>query len=188
MKKNLNHILSGVSICFDLDGTVVDTAPDLVRVTSEVIAARGHGPVNYSQARNAVGYGSRRMITDALDAVGDKATTEDIDAMQVEFLNRYAQTIDELSKPFAGVEETLNDLLNLGADLSICTNKPGWLARPLLRKLNLDQYFTKIVGGDEPAQRKPAAGHIFQAAGHRHSSRIVMVGDCLLYTSPSPRD
>ena len=78
MKKNLNHILSGVSICFDLDGTIVDTAPDLVRVTSEVIAARGHGPVNHRQARNAVGYGSRRMITDALDAVGDKATTEDI--------------------------------------------------------------------------------------------------------------
>jgi len=63
MKKNTNRSLANISICFDLDGTVVDTAPDLVRVTSEVIAGRGHGPVNYRKARNAVGYGSRRMIT-----------------------------------------------------------------------------------------------------------------------------
>lgn len=177
MKKNTNRSLANISICFDLDGTVVDTAPDLVRVTSEVIAGRGHGPVNYRKARNAVGYGSRRMITDALGDVGDKATESEIDAMQAEFLERYAKTIDALSMPFPGVEQTLGELIALGADLSICTNKPGWLARPLLSKLNLDQYFTRIVGGDEPPQKKPAPGHIFEAAGHRDSTRIVMVGD-----------
>ena len=69
MKKNTNRPLEGLSICFDLDGTLVDTAPDLVRVTNEVIASRGHGPVNYRKARSAVGYGSRRMITDALSDV-----------------------------------------------------------------------------------------------------------------------
>jgi len=177
MKKISRQPFTRLSICFDLDGTVVDTAPDLVRVTSEVIAGRGHGPVNYRKARNAVGYGSRRMITDALEGVGDQATEAEIDKMQAEFLDRYAQSIDTLSKPFHGVEQTLNDLLALGADLSICTNKPGWLARPLLRKLDLDHYFTRIIGGDEPAQKKPAPGHIFEAAGHRDTSRIIMVGD-----------
>ena len=177
MKKNTHQALAGVSICFDLDGTVVDTAPDLVRVTSEVIAGRGHRAVNYRKARNAVGYGSRRMIIDALAAVRDTATEAEIDDMQAEFLDRYAKSIDTLSKPFPGVEQTLAELIDLGADLSICTNKPGWLARPLLRKLDLDHYFTRVVGGDEPKQKKPAPGHIFAAAGHRDASRIIMVGD-----------
>ena len=177
MKKLLNRPLSGLSICFDLDGTLVDTAPDLVRVTSEVIATRGHGPVNYRKARNAVGYGSRRMITDALKDVNDDANSTEIDEMQAAFLDRYAQSIDHLSKPFLGVEETLVDLRNLGAELSVCTNKPGWLARPLLEKLNLDQYFVRTVGGDEPKRKKPAPNHIFEAAGHRDHRSIVMVGD-----------
>ena len=177
MKKVTSQTLAGLSICFDLDGTVVDTAPDLVRVTNEVIAGRGHGAVDYRKARNAVGYGARRMITDALENVGDQASDTEIDAMQTEFLDRYASSIDLLSVPFSGVEQTLGELLALGADLSICTNKPGWLARPLLRKLDLDHYFTRIIGGDEPPQRKPAPGHIFQAAGHRDAKRIIMVGD-----------
>jgi len=177
MKKVTSQTLAGLSICFDLDGTVVDTAPDLVRVTNEVIAGRGHDAVDYRKARNAVGYGSRRMITDALGDVGDQASDTEIDAMQTEFLDRYASSIDLLSLPFPGVVQTLGDLLALGADLSICTNKPGWLARPLLRKLDLDHYFTRIIGGDEPPQRKPAPGHIFQAAGHRDAKRIIMVGD-----------
>ncbi|MEP3653468.1 MAG: HAD-IA family hydrolase [Litorimonas sp.] len=177
MKKVTTRPLTGLSICFDLDGTLVDTAPDLVRVTSEVIAARGHGPVNYRKARNAVGYGSRRMITDALADVNDVATETEIDKMQAEFLDRYAHSIDRLSKPFLGVEETLVDLSNLGAELSVCTNKPGWLARPLLKKLDLDRYFTRIVGGDEPRRKKPSPDHIFEAAGHRDHTSIIMVGD-----------
>ena len=177
MKKILSRPLAGLSICFDLDGTLVDTAPDLVRVTSEVIAGRGHGPVNYRKARNAVGYGSRRMITDALEAVNDTASASEINEMQAEFLDRYAKSIDQLSKPFSGVEETLSHLRTLGAELSVCTNKPGWLARPLLEKMALTPYFVRTVGGDEPRQKKPAPGHIFEAAGHRNHRKIVMVGD-----------
>ncbi len=169
--------LHGLSVCFDLDGTLVDTAPDLVRVTNEVIAGRGHGRVNYRKARAAVGYGSRRMITDALADVSDMATEKEVDAMQAEFLQRYADSIDQLSRPFAGVEATLTVLRALGAELSVCTNKPGWLARPLLENLGLDRHFIRTVGGDEPPQKKPNSGHIFRTAGHRDPSRIVMVGD-----------
>lgn len=177
MKKITNRPLSDLSICFDLDGTLVDTAPDLIRVTNEVIAGRGHGPVNYRQARNAVGYGSRRMITDALADAKDVASQADIDKMQAEFLDRYAASIDQLSKPFLGVEETLNDLRSLGAELSVCTNKPGWLARPLMERLRLDRYFIRIVGSDDTKHKKPSPSHIFHAAGHRDHSKIVMVGD-----------
>jgi len=177
MKKSSLPPLSNISICFDLDGTLVDTAPDLVRVTSEVIAGRGHKPVNYQRARNAVGYGSRRMIMDALNDVDDPATPAEIDEMQIEFLDRYAKSIDRLSQPFPGVKETLVILQNLGAELSVCTNKPGWLARPLIQKLKLDRHFVRTIGGDEPKRKKPSRDHIFEAAGHRHPARIVMVGD-----------
>ena len=177
MKKIPPFSLSGLSICFDLDGTLIDTAPDLVRVTNEIIAKRGHGPVNYRKARNAVGYGSRRMLTDALGEAGDRATSAEIDKMQADFLETYANSIDALSLPFPGVEQTLQTLRRLGAELSVCTNKPGWLARPLLEKLKLEQHFVRTIGGDEPKYKKPAAGHIFEAAGHRDVSRIAMVGD-----------
>jgi len=177
MKKVSSQRLDGLSICFDLDGTLVDTAPDLVRVTSEIIATRGHGPVNYLKARNAVGYGSRRMLTDALGAAKDNATSVEIDKMQAQFLDRYANSIDQLSTPFPGVTETLVTLQKLGAELSVCTNKPGWLARPLLQKLRLERYFVRTIGGDEAPQSKPSPAHIFEAAGHFDNSRIVMIGD-----------
>ena len=177
MKKLTPNALAGLSICFDLDGTLVDTAPDLVRVTNEIIAGRGHGPVNYRAARNAVGYGSRRMILDALEPVGDDAPEKEVNEMQAQFLDRYANSIAMLSEPFSGVEGTLIVLRFLGAELSVCTNKPGWLARPLLEILKLDRYFVRIIGGDEASRKKPAPEHIFEAAGHRRAHDIIMVGD-----------
>lgn len=177
MRKLFARPLHGLSLAFDLDGTLLETAPDLVRVTSEVIATRGHGPVEYRRARAQVGYGSRKMLQTALDAVGDDVTTEELDAMQALFLEIYADSLDTLSRPFPGVVETLKTLQALGAELSVCTNKPGWLARPLLQALELDQYFVRTIGGDDVPCKKPHANHIFAAAGHRRISNIVMVGD-----------
>lgn len=169
--------LDGVTICFDLDGTLVDTAPDLVRVTNEVIATEGLRPTDYAAARAAVGFGSRRLIIDALARADYSVDSERLDAMQAEFLDRYARTIDALSKPFPGVMSTLRELSRMGAELTVCTNKPGWLARPLLERLDMSRRFTRIVGGDEAPRAKPDPRHIFAAAGHRDRSRIVMVGD-----------
>ena len=177
LRRDLSKPLRNLSLCFDLDGTLIETAPDLVRVTNEMIATRGHGPTSYKRARSNVGYGSRRMLTDALDEVGDTIGKDALDALQAGFLTRYAETIDALSTPFPGVEQTLQELLGLGAHLSVCTNKPGWLARPLLEKLELTPYFERIVGGDEAPRAKPDPRHIYKAAGHRDTSRIVMVGD-----------
>ena len=176
-KANNGPNLLGLSIAFDLDGTLIETAPDLVRVTSEVIATRGHGPVNYKLARSEVGYGSRRMLQTALDAVGDRVSETEMDSLQKLFLELYANSIDQLSHPYPQVEDTLRTLIALGAELSVCTNKPGWLARPLLEKLKLDHYFTRIIGSDDVPRKKPDPDHIFTAAGHRERSRIVMIGD-----------
>ncbi|MEM7728445.1 MAG: HAD-IA family hydrolase [Pseudomonadota bacterium] len=169
--------LSGVKVCFDLDGTLVDTAPDLVRVTNEVIAGEGLGPTDYDAARRVVGLGSRKLITDALARGGIEVPEAKLDAMQAEFLDRYAAGLSVKSRPFSGVTETLSLLKTYGARLSVCTTKPGWLARPLLDELELSQWFDRVVGGDEAVHPKPRPGHIFQAAASRDATTIVMIGD-----------
>lgn len=171
--------LSGLSICFDLDGTLVDTAPDLVRVTNEVIATEGLPETNYKLARSVVGFGSRRLISDALARADHRVENARLDQMQADFLKRYAEDIARHSNPYAGVIETLDQLKSLGASLSVCTNKPGWLARPLLEALAMTHWFDTIVGGDEAPRAKPDPRHVYMAAGHRDSARIVMVGDSL---------
>ncbi|GHA83500.1 phosphoglycolate phosphatase [Algimonas arctica] len=171
--------LSGLSICFDLDGTLVDTAPDLVRVTNEVIATEGLPETNYKLARAVVGFGSRRLISDALARANHSVDTARLDEMQADFLKRYAEDIARHSNPYAGVIKTLDQLKSMGASLSVCTNKPGWLARPLLHELAMTHWFDAIVGGDEAPRAKPDPRHVYMAAGHRDSARIVMVGDSL---------
>ncbi|MGB6231438.1 MAG: HAD-IA family hydrolase [Litorimonas sp.] len=174
---NFSRPLAGLSICFDLDGTLVDTAKDLVRVTNAVIAQQGVGPTDYRKARAVVGLGSRRLISDALKRAGRTVGPDRLDKLQEDFLRLYREDIAQLSHAFPHVVPTLAQLRTMGAELSVCTNKPGWLARPLLDALDLTDWFTTIVGGDEAPRAKPSAEHIYAAAGHRDGTRIVMVGD-----------
>jgi len=171
------HYIDGLTLCFDLDGTLVDTAPDLVRVLNLVIAEEGLPETDYKAARKLISYGSRHMIEAALESAGRDVSLARIDALRELFLRLYEDDIAQLSKPFAGVIETLKHWQNCGVNLTVCTNKPGYLARPLLRALNMDIYFNDIVGGDEAPKPKPDARHIWAAAGHRDYRRIVMVGD-----------
>lgn len=169
--------LHNLSICFDLDGTLVDTAPDLVRVLNSVIAEDGLPETDYKAARDRVGFGARVLIAEAFARAGAPITDARLDALLNLFLERYADDIARLSLPFPGVLTTLRDLREGGALLSVCTNKPGFLARPLIRALKMDVYFDRVVGSRDGAPLKPSAKHIFAAAGHSDPRRIVMVGD-----------
>jgi len=171
---NLGHF----SLCFDLDGTLIDTAPDLIRVLNAVIAEENLPETEFDEARKAVGYGSRALINGALNRAGKKLPKTRIDDLQQLFLKLYAEDICRLSKPFPGVVDTLKALKLSGAELSVCTNKPGYLARPLIEKLGLSALFIRTVGSDDLVRNKPYPDHIWKAAGHRGQRRqIVMVGD-----------
>lgn len=178
---DLGHFMgkfSHLSVCFDLDGTLVDTAPDLVRVLNTVIAEENLPATDFHEARKAVGYGSRALINGALERAGHDIPETRIEELQALFLKLYAENICELSIPFVGVVDTLAYLKQEGAELSVCTNKPGYLARPLIKALGLSPLFTRTVGGDDLTRNKPFADHIWAAAGHRGQLRdIVMVGD-----------
>ena len=171
---NLGHL----SLCFDLDGTLIDTAPDLIRVLNTVIAEEALPETNFAEARKAVGYGSRALINGALARENKTLSETRIDELQQLFLKLYAEDICRLSTPFPGVVDTLKALKLRGAELSVCTNKPGYLARPLIDKLGLTKLFVRTVGGDDLVRNKPYADHIWKAAGHRGGRRkIIMVGD-----------
>ncbi len=171
------HYIDGLTLCFDLDGTIIDTAPDLIRVLNLVIAQDGLAQTDYKTSRALIGFGSRRLITEAFARVGHKASHARIDELQNLFLKLYADNIAQLSRPFPGVIDTLKHWQNCGVKLTVCTNKPGYLARPLLRALNMDIYFDDIIGGDEAPRPKPDPRHIWRAAQHRDYRRIVMIGD-----------
>jgi len=169
---------NNLSACFDLDGTLIDTAPDLVRILNEVIAEEGLGKTEFAQARKAVGYGSRALIRGAFARENHSVSVEREDELQRLFLKLYADDICQLSTPFPGVIETLKHLKQRGAELSICTNKPGYLARPLIEALGLTHLFRAIIGSDDIERNKPFAHHIYASAGHRGDRKsIIMVGD-----------
>jgi len=177
-KRHHDKPLLGTVFCFDLDGTLVDTAPDLVRVTNYVIAMEGLPATHFSPARKDVGYGSRALILNACKRAGHAIIEERFLVLQKAFLEYYAKTICERSTPFPGVFETLKALKRAGAELNICTNKPGYLARPLIAELGLTFLFDRIVGGDEAPSSKPHQSHVYMAAGGQtRSKRIIMVGD-----------
>lgn len=168
-----------LSLCFDLDGTLIDTAPDLIRVLNTVIAQDGLSETNFKAARLDVGYGSRKLITEAFKRADQPIATDRIDSLQKDFLRLYAEDIARLSRPFPGVIDGLKSLKTQGAYISVCTNKPGHLARSLIKTLNMEKLFIRVVGYDDVPHKKPNPAHIFRTVGHRHAHPIVMIGDSL---------
>ena len=172
-----DSILKNTSITFDLDGTLVDTAPDLVRVLNIVIAPDGLAPVPVADARSLIGFGSMAMIRQAYKNAHVPLSDPNAVNIQRRFLDIYAEDLSQISKPYPGVLDVLTRLKRAGAHLSVCTNKPGSMARPLLQQLGLAGFFERIIGSGDSVATKPAAEHIFAAVGHRSTRPIVMIGD-----------
>jgi phosphoglycolate phosphatase len=160
----------------DLDGTLVDTAPDLTHALNHVLIKRGLSPMPIEAVRSAVGYGARVMIEQSLRAL---CATGDIDEMLAEFLVHYEANIAADSRPFPGAIAALDGLAHTGARLAICTNKRESLSRKLLKELELEDYFASVAGRDTFPVSKPDPAHLtgtIALAGGR-ADCAVMVGD-----------
>jgi phosphoglycolate phosphatase len=169
-------MLKGATIVFDLDGTLVDTAPDLTNALNEVLTRRGHAAVSAEWVRSAVGHGARLMIEEGLRRAG---VTDDIEEMLAEFLVHYAANIARESRPFPGTVAALDRLRAEGAVLAVCTNKREYLSRRLLQELELEDYFCAIAGRDTFPMAKPDPGHLTGtiALAGGMPSHAVMIGD-----------
>jgi phosphoglycolate phosphatase len=171
--------LTDATIVFDLDGTLVDTAPDLVRALNETLDLEGLPRMRLEVVRNLVGQGARALIERASALSGVAFSGDRLDQLTKAFIEFYRADIAGASAPFPGVIEELRALANLGATLSVCTNKRTDLSVHLLEALGLAQHFAVIVGADAVTDRKPHPEH-FRAAVMRAGGtveRSVMIGD-----------
>lgn len=170
--------LKGGAIAFDLDGTLVDTAPDLVRALNEAIARFGLDPVPVSEVRAMVGRGARALIERAFARARAPLEPAVTESALAHFLQTYGNDITAHSRPFDGVEAALDVLAASGARLSICTNKPSALAHLLMDQLGLTTRFERICGPEDTPAKKPDPAHLFAAVGEGDPGRfIALVGD-----------
>jgi phosphoglycolate phosphatase len=167
------------TVVFDLDGTLVDTAPDLIDTLNVVFAREGLRPVDYASARNLIGGGARRMIENGLRLEGRAISTADVDRMFAEFIAYYSAHIADRSRPFPGLDAALDELAAGGCLLAVCTNKLEALSRLLLDALDLTARFASICGQDTFGIQKPdpeVLRRTIKAAGGS-LERAIMVGD-----------
>jgi phosphoglycolate phosphatase len=167
------------TIVFDLDGTLVDTAPDLISALNVVLKREGLPPVPLHAARNMIGAGARKLIERGLEAEGRAMTVKELDRMTADFIAYYGEHIADASRPFEGLESALDDLAASGCRLAVCTNKLEWLSKRLLDQLGLTSRFAAICGADTFGVSKPDPVILQQTvarAGGEIASTI-MVGD-----------
>jgi len=143
------------TIVFDLDGTLVDTAPDLIDTLNVVLARQRLAPVSFESARSMIGAGARAMLEKGLAARNGPVPADEIDGMFNAFIDYYAAHIADRSRPFPGVEIALDHLIERGFVLAVCTNKLEWLSRKLLDAVGLSRYFSVICGQDTFGVMKP---------------------------------
>ena len=167
------------TVVFDLDGTLVDTAPDLINALNFVLDREGLPPVPLHSARNMIGAGARRLIERGLELEGRAASVGDITRLTDDFIAYYAEHIADVSRPFEGLESALDDLGTRGYRFAVCTNKLEWLSKLLLDRLGLSARFSAICGADTFGISKPDPAILQQtvarAGGDMFSA--IMVGD-----------
>ena len=167
------------TLVFDLDGTLVDTAPDLIAALNFVLDREGLPPIPLHSARNMIGAGARKLIERGLEREGRAASVKDINRMTVDFVEYYAAHIADASRPFEGLEGALDELSSHGFRFAVCSNKLEWLSKRLLDQLGLSARFAAICGGDTFGVSKPDPDILRQTvarAGGRLAT-TVMVGD-----------
>lgn len=166
-------------VVFDLDGTLVDTAPDLINALNFVLDREGLPPVPLHAARNMIGQGARKLIERGLELEGRSASVADITRLLEVFIDYYAAHIADASRPFEGLEGALDDLAARGYRFAVCTNKLEWLSKLLLDQLGLSGRFSAICGADTFGVSKPDPAILQQTVARAGGlmSAAVMVGD-----------
>jgi phosphoglycolate phosphatase len=167
------------ALIFDLDGTLIDSAPDLHRSLNAVLAEQGRAPVGLDGIRAMVGDGAAKLVERGFADTGDAVAPAALPGLVQRFLVHYSAGRHGLTHAFPGVAETLTLLRERGCRLGVCTNKPYAPTMEILELLGLTGFFGAVTGGDSLPVRKPDPGHLLgtldllgAAADH-----AVMIGD-----------
>lgn len=171
--------MQNLTVVFDLDGTLVDTAPDLVGATNHALSDLGLAPVDAHLLRPWISFGAQRMIIEALVHSGKHLPDTEIARLLDLFLTYYEENIARESRAYPGVVDAIETLSSSGARLAVCTNKRESLSRSLLSALNLDRHFHGLAGRDTFPICKPHPDHLLGAVrlAGGDPARAIMVGD-----------
>ena len=167
------------AIAFDLDGTLIDSVPDVRAAINRLLVGEGRSEISLAQTLTLVGQGARVMIEEAMALVGGPAPPDALDRMVETYIEFYRCHPADLTTIYPGVVEVLESLAARGVRMGICSNKPFVMTKLVLKTLGLDRYFDAVTGGDNVPHRKPDGRHVAHTLalmGGRHA-RAVMVGD-----------
>lgn len=149
------------AVLFDLDGTIIDSAPDVCASVNRVLDKMGRPPITVNDTKMLVGFGARTLVEKALRMTGDAGSEEDVDFLLNGFLESYRQNPCKHSTLFPGAREALERLSRKGIKLGICTNKPEITCFPVLDAFDLKCFFPTVICGDTLEFRKPDPRHIY---------------------------
>lgn len=163
------------TVLFDLDGTLVDSAPDLADALDSLLAERGHAPVGLDHTRRLIGHGIADLVGKALAAHGETLDAPALAAAVQRFLHHYTPNLSRRSLPYPHAARTLTDLAASGWRLVVCTNKLESSARRLLDDHGLLPFFDLVAGPDTFGVAKPDPAHLLRClpAG----GQAIMIGD-----------
>ncbi|MEX1035011.1 MAG: phosphoglycolate phosphatase [Sneathiella sp.] len=171
--------MQNFSLIFDLDGTLVDSAPDLFAALNFCLSHAGRENIDLSHVRHMVGQGARALLEKGLKATGGMPDADEFEALAQEFFAFYEDHLSDATVPYPGVLTALKAFQAEGIPLAVCTNKPIGFANKLLDELEMSRFFGAVTGGDSFAVRKPDAGHItgtLTALNHP-GGEVFMIGD-----------
>ena len=168
------------AVIFDLDGTLIDSLPDLAVAINKTLADWDRPPLDPAAGGDRVGDGAGVLVGRAFAARGGLPAPEVAPFLR-RFLDHYEPHAADLTRPWPGVVETLERLRARGIALAVCTNKPTRATRDILAALGLDRFFAVVVGGDDTPALKPDPTHVRTALDRLGvgPGEAAMVGDSL---------
>ena len=142
-------------IVWDLDGTLVDSAPDLATALNAVLDKRGFFTHSIEVVRTMIGNGVPKLVERGFNAVGMRPQTAQLDELVAMFVKEYKTCATEHTRPYPHIVETLEKIHAMSIPMGVCTNKPEAFTQQILEGLGLAKYFSSVVGGDTTSTRKP---------------------------------
>jgi len=167
------------ALIFDLDGTLIDSAPDVRTAANRVLAAAGRRPLTLAEVKELIGQGGRVLVEKALALTGRPGTPDEIDRALEGFLTTYAGNPSAHTTVYPGAREALESFRADGVRLGICTNKPGRTTAAVMKALDLDKFFAVVSCSDTVPHRKPDGRHVLRVVEElgARAETTAMIGD-----------
>ena len=173
--------LQPTAIVWDLDGTLVDSAPDLASALNTVLDKRGFFTLSVTEVRAMIGNGVPKLVERGFNAVGVRPDPAQLDELIAMFVKEYKACATDKTRPYPGVVEALQEIQSMNVPMGVCTNKPEVFARQILEGLGLSGYFNSVVGGDSTGAQKPDPAPVLACLRGLVSdpASSLMIGDSL---------